>query len=102
MHVARYVEHAAALGSGQHAQIWNLDPTWQIVNARRGSKTATFRHPDGRTLRIQTTGVIRGSYKGSTQPVAGWTFPEFRQRVPAWQLRIGWGKGTATTTFITS
>lgn len=89
----------AFAGKGAADQIWHLDPAWQAVSVPAKAKALVFRHRDGRELRIRTTGTLVSAVKGATQPVAGWTFPQPRSRVAAWQLRIRWSAGTATTTF---
>lgn len=80
-------------------QIWTLDPAWELASARGGARTAIFRHPDGRTLRVDTTGALASAVRGSTRPVAGWVYPAPQQRSAAWQLRIRWNGGTVRTTF---
>lgn len=86
-------------GRGNSDQMWHLDPAWQLVSAPRNTKVATFRHPSGRTLEMRTTGVLASAKKGGTNPVAGWNFTKPGSRTAAWELRVRWYSGSATTTF---
>ncbi|WP_226344373.1 heparinase II/III domain-containing protein [Agilicoccus flavus] len=95
----RTVSVSDAFARGAATQYWHLGPEWQAVSLRAGRTTMSFRHPDGRTLTIRTTGRLASAVRGATRPVAGWHFPAFGQRVPNWELRIRWTAGTATTTF---
>ncbi|GAB96056.1 hypothetical protein KILIM_031_00280 [Kineosphaera limosa NBRC 100340] len=99
-HPSKTLIVADAFPAGQAGhQIWNLDPAWQLVSARGGAKIAIFRHPDGRSLRIDTTGALASAVRGSTRPVAGWNYPGPQQRVAAWQVKVRWNGGTVRTTF---
>ncbi|WP_040157818.1 heparinase II/III domain-containing protein [Mobilicoccus massiliensis] len=78
-------------------QSWHLDPAWKLVTAR--GRTLTLTHPDGRTLRITTTGTIVSRVRGATRPVAGWNYPAPGSRVPGWEITLG-GSRAMTTTFV--
>ncbi|MDO5711135.1 MAG: heparinase II/III family protein [Micrococcales bacterium] len=86
-------------GSGAADQVWHLDPQWKLVSTSKNGRVLRFKRADRRTLEITTTAKLASALRGSTRPVAGWNFPAPGQRVPNWELRIRWSKGTATTTF---
>ncbi len=86
-------------GRGAADQVWHLDPAWQLVSAPRNTRVATFRHPSGRTLTMRTNGVVASAKRGATNPVAGWNFAKTGSRTAAWELRVRWHSGSATTTF---
>ncbi len=95
----RLIVRDAFGGRGAADQVWHLDPQWSLVSAPKNAKKLVFRRADGRRLEITTNGSLASALRGSTRPVAGWNFPAPGQRVPNWELRIRWPKGTVTTTF---
>ena len=95
----RLIVRDAFGGRGAADQVWHLDPQWSLVSAPKNAKKLVFRRADGRRREITTNGSLASALRGSTRPVAGWNFPAPGQRVPNWELRIRWPKGTVTTTF---
>ncbi len=89
----------AFTGKGAAEQVWHLDPQWQLKPAPPDAQEVLLRHPDGKTLRMRTTGRVVSARRGSTSPLAGWNFPRPGMRVPAWELRVRWDGRTAATTF---
>lgn len=90
-------DHFAGVGAAD--QMWHLDPAWQLVSAPRNTKVARFRHPSGKTLEMRTSAVLASAKRGGTNPVTGWNFPTTGERKAAWELRVRWSRGSATTTF---
>jgi hypothetical protein len=45
-----------------------------------------FRHANGHLLTIRTNGRLSGVRRGSTSPLAGWSFPSYNVAVPAYQV----------------
>jgi hypothetical protein len=77
-------------------QFWHLDPAWQLVARSSDRKRLTFK-AGVNTLGVVTTGVA-SVVRGSTRPVAGWTFPDGASRISACEIQIS-ASTTATTTF---
>jgi hypothetical protein len=85
---------------GTFVQKWHLDPAWTLRGISNRGRTATFMHPDGRTLRVTSTGALSVA-RGSTRPVAGWHFPAMKKRVAACEITVS-ARAAATTTFVVS
>ena len=71
-------------GRGTHRQTYHIDPAWQLVS--RSTQEIRFSHPEGRTLRIRTSGAVSSVVRGLTSPIAGWVFPRRGVRTPAYQI----------------
>jgi hypothetical protein len=71
-------------GTGTHRQSYHLDPAWQLVS--KSSQIIRFSHPDGRSLRIITSGAVSSVVRGLTNPIAGWVFPRRANRTAAYQV----------------
>jgi hypothetical protein len=87
-------------GTGVFRQSWHLDPAWILRSRNAAGTWLRFRNGLGRTLTITTTGLFSSCVRGVTSPViAGWNFPAFGSRVPAYQLTLR-AYAPMTTTFV--
>jgi hypothetical protein len=81
-------------------QSWHLDPGW--TPATRSATKLTFKDPSGRKLTVTTSGRVSSVIKGRTRPPRGWHFPDFGQRLQAYEITVrNFGK-RCTTTFVVS
>jgi hypothetical protein len=79
-------------------QSWHLDPKWKP--AGRSTGRLVFRHPNGRTLTVTTTGRFAGLRHGVTgADTAGWHFPSAGVRQPAYQITVHNNGPLCTTEF---
>jgi heparinase II/III-like protein len=87
-------------GTGVFRQAWHLDPAWILRSRNAAGTWLRFTNGLGRTLTVTTTGLFSSCLRGQTSPViAGWNFPAFRSRVPAYQLTLR-AYTPMTTTFV--
>ena len=75
----------------------HLAPGWSVTAVTADRRTVRLRHPSGRTAVVTGTAAIT-VYRGSTRPVAGWSFPDMLSRVPAVQLSMASAAGASTLT----
>lgn len=89
-------------GGAAFRQYWHLDPSWRWVSTSPGGTALVFKNAAGRHLTIRTTGRLYSLRRGSTSPYAGWVFPSYGVKAPAYQIAIRSYGTSVTTTFTVS
>ncbi|KGN30443.1 hypothetical protein N802_07295 [Knoellia sinensis KCTC 19936] len=84
--------------SGVSTTTAHLDSRWKRMYTAPDGKTMGYSDPQGRLLVVKASYPMR-EFKGSTNPVLGWQFPQTGQRIQAPQLIMYPAGGTSTMTF---